>query len=209
MKSTALTIGALATAATVASTALADVTVTQGSSAGSYSTTLNFDEVGGPTGVVATNSWASIGITELQAGDGVPFVGDLDTPNGGWGLGDGNAFLGSFGVFITWDSDLTEFSTQVWDPSGPPGIFGGLAFIVMNDGVEVANFFTTPAWGGLGDTWFDVTTSGGMVFDEVRILGFGFFPQTHVDNLSWNAIPTPSAAALLGLGALTLQRRRR
>ncbi len=188
---------------------MADITITQGTTAGSYATTLNFDEIGGPTGVVSTDAWASLGISELQAGDGVPQVGDFDTLNGGWGLGDGNVFFGNFGVFITFDSDLTEFSTQVWDPSGPPGIFGGLNFIVFNDGVEVGNHFTTPAWGGLGDEWFDVTTSGGMVFDEVRILGFGFLPQTHVDNLSWNAVPSPSALALLGFGAMTLPRRRR
>ncbi len=210
MDSRICTIGALATAATVASPALADITITQGTSAGAYATTLNFDEVGGPTGAVSTDAWASIGISDMQAGDGAPFVGDLDTPNGGWGLGDGNAFFGNFGVFISWDTDLTEFSTQVWDPSGPPDFFGGgLNFIVFNDGVEVANLFTTPAWGGLGDEWFDVTTTGGMVFDEVRILGFGFLPQTHVDNLSWNAVPAPGAAALLGLGAMTLPRRRR
>ena len=199
-----------AAAACLAGAAHADITITQGSSAGSYSTALNFDEPGGPTGVVGTDAWSHLGIAELNAGDGVPQVGDFDAINGGWGLGDGNSFYGNFGVFLTFDSDVTEFSTQVWDPSGPPGIFGGLSIFVFNDGVEVAALHgATPAWGGLGDEWFDITTSDGMVFDEVRILGFGFFPTTHVDNLSWNAVPAPSAVALLGMGAMTLTRRRR
>lgn len=201
-----------ATAAIMAagSAALADITVTQGDSAPTYATTLNFDEVGGPTGVIDPGAYAGIGITELQAGDGTPFVGDNDTPQGGWGLGTGNSFFGAFGVFITFDSDLTEFSSQVWDPSGPPSFSGGgLGFFFFDDGVEVGSAFDiTPAWGGLGDTWFDVTTTGGSVFDEVRILGFGFFPTTVVDNMSWNAVPAPSSALILSVGLVGLRRRR-
>eukprot|EP00913_Durusdinium_trenchii_P005856 g5468.t1 len=165
-------------AALTLTAASADVTVTQGDSAPTYSSTLNFDEVGGPTGVVSTDAWASLGISEFQAGDGVPQVGDFDAANGGWGLGDGNSFYGNFGVFITFDSDLTDFSAQVWDPSGPPGIFGGLSVIAFNDGVEVGFIHTTPAWGGVGDDWFNISATEGMVFDEVRILGFGFVAAT-------------------------------
>jgi PEP-CTERM motif-containing protein len=202
-----ITVGVIAA---IACSATADITIAHGSSAGTYATTLNFDEAGGPTGFVTTDAFASYGITSLQAGDGVPQVGDFDTPNGGWGLGTGNSFFGNFGVFINFDSDLTEFSTQVWDPSGPPSLFGGgLGVFVFNDGVEIANNFDiTPAWGGVGDTWLDITTSGGMVFDEVRILGFGFDPRTYVDNMSWNAVPAPGSFGLLGLGLLGIRRRR-
>lgn len=146
----------------------------------------------------------------MQAGDSTPFVGDNDTPNGGWGLGTGNSFYGAFGVFMTFSTDLDALSLQVWDPSGAPSpIGGGAVAFTYNDGVEVSNFAFEPAWGGLGDTWLNITADGGMVFDEVRILGFGFFPTTVVDNLSWNAVPTPRAAALMGVAGLASARRRR
>lgn len=190
--------------------AAASITVTQGSSAPTYGTTLNFDEVGGPTGVVGTDAWAGIGLTELQAGDGVPFVSDATAlPGFGW-LGTGNSFLGNFGIFMTFDSDLTNFSGQIWDPSGPPSPFGGgLVIFLFNDGVEVFGDAYTPAWGGIGDTWFDISATGGMVFDEIRILGFGFNPTTYGDNFSWNAVPTPGSVALLGSAGLLAARRRR
>ncbi|MCA9305002.1 MAG: hypothetical protein R3B46_14430 [Phycisphaerales bacterium] len=207
----AQTLIGLAAAATIAPAAMASYnTALTAAAAPTYSTTLNFDEVGGPTGVVAPNSWAGIGLADMQAGDGTPFVGDNDTPNGGWGLGTGNSFLGAFGVFMTFSTDLDALSLQVWDPSGAPSPFGGGAVaFTFNDGVEVANFAFEPAWGGIGDTWLNITADGGMVFDEVRILGFGFFPTTVVDNLSWNAVPTPASATLLGMAGLASARRRR
>ncbi|MCA9280700.1 MAG: hypothetical protein H6812_13590 [Phycisphaeraceae bacterium] len=207
----ARTLIGLATAATIAPTAMASYnTALTAAAAPTYSTTLNFDEVGGPTGVVAPNSWAGIGLADMQAGDSTPFVGDNDTPNGGWGLGTGNSFYGAFGVFMTFSTDLDALSLQVWDPSGAPSpIGGGAVAFTYNDGVEVSNFAFEPAWGGLGDTWLNITADGGMVFDEVRILGFGFFPTTVVDNLSWNAVPTPASAALMGVAGLASARRRR
>lgn len=190
------------------SVANADVTVAQGASGTTYGTTLNFDEIGGPTGVVATDAWAGIGVAELQAGDSVPFVGDASGIHP-W-ISDGNSFLGNFGVFMTFDTDLTSFSGQFWDPSGNPGPFGGgMGIFVYNDGVEVANSFVTPAWGGLGDSWIDVSTTDGMVFDEIRVLGFGFGPTTYADNLSWNAVPTPSGLAVLAIAGVASTRRRR
>ncbi len=191
--------------------AMADYTITQGSSAATYSQTLNFDEVGGPNGFgLPTDAWTAYGITELLAGDGNQVVSDFTgNPGQSW-LGTGNSFYGNFGVFAKFDSDLTALSMQVWDPSGPPTFTGGgLNFILFNDGVQVDNLFTTPAWGGIGDTWFDAVATGGMVFDEVRILGFGFNPTTYVDNLSWTKIPSPASAAILGCGALMAGRRRR
>ncbi len=200
---------AMALVAGLGCQAFGSITVTQGASAPTYGTTLNFDEPGGPTGSTALDAWqASHGITEMQAGDGAPFVGDFTTGPEPW-IGTGNSFFGNFGVFIKFDSNLTEMSLEVWDPAGDPSPFGGgMVIYLFDDGVEVANYSGTPAWGGLGDTWIDVTTSAGMVFDEIRVLGFGFPNTTYVDNLSWNVVPEPTSLLLFGLGGLALLRRR-
>ncbi len=207
-------IQSMSVAATVAAasgaSALASITVTQGVSAPQYTgTTLNFDEPGTPTGVVPATTWqASHGVT-IQAGDSVPVVGDF-APGAGWPLGTANSYFGNFGVFMTFEQDLTEISFQAWDPSGPPSPFGGgLVVFVFNDGVEVAAAPFTPAWGGVGNSWYNITTADGMVFDDVRVLGFGFGPTTYVDNLSWNAVPTPGALAILGVAGGAFLRRRR
>ncbi|MBO6512642.1 MAG: hypothetical protein JJ974_01585 [Phycisphaerales bacterium] len=197
----------LGTLAFTVGSALGTVTVSQGSSGTTYGTTLNFDEVSGPTGPgIANNAWAGIGLADMSSGDGNNVVDDFVEP---W-IGTDNAFFGNFGVFMTFDSDLTNFSAQVWDPSGPPGpIGGGVGIFVFNDGAEVANSFITASWGGVGDEWIDVSADGGMVFDEIRIVGFGFSPTTYVDNLSWNAVPAPSGLAALGMIGLATTRRRR
>jgi len=202
--------------------ALADYMITQGATAPSYTDrALNFDEVGGPTGNVSPDAWsASHGISELQAGDGNPIVDDHDPTWGGGGgwLGEGNSFFGNFGVFMTLDHKTNAMSMQVWDPSGEGTPFGGgLNIFLFNDGVQVADItggdpfgeIATPAWGGVGDEWFNLTASDGDVFDEIRIVGFGFSPTTFVDNISWQVAPTPGALALFGLAGLARGRGRR
>ena len=202
---------AAAAVISMAGTAFGGYTITQGSSAPTYTTTLNFDEPGGPTGSVAPNAFASYGLADLQAGDGNEYVDDVSLLPGYSWLGTGNSFQGHYGVFMQFDSDLTEFSTQFWDPSGPPSFFGGGAILFLfNDGVQLDDYLSfEPAWGGVGDEWLNVTTDGGSVFDEIRILGYGFFPESHVDNMSWNAVPAPGSAIALGaLGLAGLRRRR-
>ncbi|MHC5007237.1 MAG: hypothetical protein ACYTGF_07770 [Planctomycetota bacterium] len=191
--------------------AWAGYAITQGPTAPTYTgKTLNFDEPGGPTGFVTTDAWlASHGLT-IDAGDGVPQVDDWATITGQPWLGNVNSFYGNFGVFMTFESDLSAMSLEVWDPSGPPGPFGGgLAVYMFDNGVEVASSFVTPAWGGIGDTWFDITADGGDVFDEVRILGWGFTPTTYADNMSWDVVPGPGSLALLAVAGLVSRRRRR
>lgn len=194
-------------AAAMTSAAVADITITQAASGTTYSTTLNFDEAGGPVGSgLANDAFASTGLADMAAGDGNNVVGDFVEP---W-IGTDNAFFGNFGIFMTFDTDLTSFSAQVWDPSGPPGpIGGGLGIFVFNDGTEVANSFITPSWGFVGDEWIDISATDGMVFDEIRLVGFGFTATTYADNLSWNAVPAPSGLALIGLTGCIAGRRRR
>jgi hypothetical protein len=197
-------------AALISAQALGGITITQNNTGATYTDyTLNFDEPGGPTGFIPPDTWLlSHGLT-IQAGDGNGQVEDWATLTGQPWIGTGNSYFGNFGVFMNFQPDLTEFAVQIWDPSGPPGpMGGGLAVYVFDDGVEVASLFTTPAWGGIGDEWFDITTDGGDTFDEVRILGWGFFPTTYADNLSWNVIPEPGSLMLLAAGLVTVLRRR-
>lgn len=196
--------------AMISAPALASYTITQQfDPAPTYSTTLNFDEPGGPTGLVPQNQFAGIGISNFQSGTSDQSIGDntaLDPA-----LPSNNTAFMNFGMFLTFSQDLTEFSFQGWDPSGPPSFFGGgAALLLYNNGAEVANLIQiTPAWGGFGNSWYNITTSGGMTFDEVRFLGFGFVPTTVIDNLSWNAVPEPGSVALFALTGVGLLLRRR
>jgi len=209
MKRNLSVIVAAATGALICSSAMAALTITQQAGpAPTYAVTLNFDEPGGPTGAnVPNNSWAGAPwqIPIFQSGEGSNFVGDL---SGATGQGT-NAYYGPYGVFINFANDLTEMSFQGWDSSGPPSpIGGGAAVIALKNGNEVGSIFVTPAWGGAGDSWFNITTDGGTVFDELRFLGFGFFPESVVDNLSWNPVPEPATLSILALGCAAILRRR-
>lgn len=207
---TAITTTAISLA--VGASASATITITQGSSAPTYSSTLTFDEVGGPTGNnLPSDSFSAYGMSSIYSGEGANFVGSYENDPGLAWLGSDNVFYGPFGIYMEIGEDVTAFSMQYWDSSGPPTFSGGgSAIFVYNDGVEVASMFSiTPAFGGFGNEWFDIVASDGMVFDEVRAVGFGFFPQAYVDNLSWQVVPTPGAGAILGLAGLAAIRRRR
>lgn len=202
---------ALTGAALVAAPALGGYTITVTDTATTYSGySLNFDEVGGPTGPVTPDAWlASHG---LMLDSGVGGGGNVDdwAAFQGWPLGDGLSWLGPFGAFMTFDYDLTGFATEHWDPSGPAGGFGGgFGIYIFDDGVEVGNGFFDAAWGGIGDTWVNITADGGDVFDEVRILGWGMIPETYLDNMSWDQVPAPSSLALLTVAGAVASRRRR
>ncbi len=196
----------------MAGSAFGGYTITQSAApAPTYSTVMDFDQPGDATGAIATNAYASYGVPYLEAGDGTQYVSDVTgQPGYGW-CGTGNSLTAVYGVFMAFDSNITDFSVEFWDPSGPPSFFGGGAAIYLFDnGNEVGSLFFEPAWGGVGDAWLNVTTDGGSAFDEVRILGYGFFPESHADNFSWNVeVPAPGAGVAFGLMGLAGLRRRR
>jgi hypothetical protein len=187
------------------SAANASVTVTRGNSAPAYATLVTFDEVGGPVGVNPPNdAWAPQGISFLGSGEGNRFVGNNSTISGTTD----NSFYGAFGVFINFSSDITAASLQYWDTSGSGGPFGGgTAVVALNDGVEVGFLSGPGVVGTQTNTWFNIVATDGMAFDEIRCVGFGFFPEAVVDNVSF--VPAPGSLALLGLGGAAALRRRR
>jgi len=188
--------------AAFAGTATAGIVVTQQAApAPTYSSVIDFDAVG--PGLVPGNTWAASGLQSFTDGanPGVP-VGNYGgffpwLPNGH--VADGFAF----GLFMTFEPNATEVSFQLWSDAGPPGFFGGL-YIYAND--QLAGEFN-PAWGGIGNTWFNITTTAGSTIDTLVFVTGGFAQkQLFIDNLSFN-VPAPGALALLAVGALARRRR--
>lgn len=173
-----------------------------------YSTLLTFDEPGGPTGVVPNNAWSSLGIT-IHSGVDVDnaFIGNPSQwdPPAPWI--DSNIVEGPFGVFLHFSTPVSELSFQAWETFG-----GQLGIFITNaDGsVQYGGEAFQGAWGGLGDTWYNVTATGGDSISHVVITGLGFFTgNAIVDNISWNNVPGPGSLALLGIAGLAGSRRRR
>lgn len=194
----------------VAGSASAAVTITLGASAPAYTDrSITFDEPGTPTGIVSKNTWLASHNIVIDAGDQQPVVDALQPLYGPW-AGTGNAFFGNFGIFMDFAVEGSSLSMRVWDPSGTPGPFGGGAVVVVErNGVELALHSFTPAWGGIGNEWLNITTGPGESFDRVAILGFGFGPTTLGDDITWDVVPAPSGAAILGVAGLRAARRRR
>ena len=63
--------------ATVSSVALAEYEITQPASINTYSTTLNFDEPGTPTGIISTDAFASLGLADLGSERATRSLGTL------------------------------------------------------------------------------------------------------------------------------------
>lgn len=195
--------------------AVAQVTITQGNSAPSYATTLNFDEPGGPVSnpifsSLPNTSWQGTHGIILDSQDSVQRVGVYGAATGNPWLPANNTFMGGFGMNVTFDQGVTEFSLQHWDNSGPGGPFGGGFRIDIYDGAAaVGSLFGTPAWGSNDNSWIDLVAGAGTSFDRVEISGFGSSPMVFADNMSWNTVPAPGSLALMGLGGLIATRRRR
>lgn len=216
MRQSVLITAAIA-AGVLASTASASITITNTSAAApTYSTTLTFDEAGTPTGSVSTGTWASKGISVLQAGVGGAEVDQVNSQPGFSWLGNGNVFVGSYGVFITFSTPVTAFSCQYWDDSGPSSFFGGGALVAAypspfttGSGADTDLFLDNPAYGGIGKAWFNIVASPGTSISEIDFVGFGDpSPTAYLDNLSWTSVPAPSAAGVLGLAGIGALRRR-
>ncbi|MBS0189880.1 MAG: hypothetical protein U0573_13130 [Phycisphaerales bacterium] len=214
MSKTTVSALALLAAAGLGSSANAAFTMTQQSApAPTYSTVLNFDAPGSPTGTVASNSWLSLGVESLFSGvdsSSIDIVPVSSNPGFGW-LGSGNTAVGPFGVYMKFTGQVSSLSAQYWDDSGPGSFFGGGAGVILyKNGVQV-DFLSilSPAYSPTGKSWINIVGSGGSTFDEVDFVGFGFSPTAYVDNISWNSVPAPSAAALLALSGLVAGRRRR
>lgn len=184
----------------------------QAAPAPTYSTTLTFDEPGTPTGLVSSDYWqASHGVTIT---DGVnpnaTVIADFSSSGTPW-IGTGNAMEGNFGIFMTFDNDVSAMSFQAWDPSGEPDFFGNGLTVVVTDAADNILAFEqfTGAWGGIGDTWINITTTGGDSFSKATIFNNSFTPFSYIDNVSFNTVPAPGALALLGIAGTTVRRRRR
>lgn len=200
--------------AALAGTAQAAITITYSTTvAPTYENLITFDEPTTPQGTIPTTHFASMGITMDSGVGGGPFVGP-GAAFGGPALGADNQWVGAaFGAFMTFDSPITHFSAQWHDSSGAANFMGGGARIfAFLDGVQVADLFInvpTRPTNVTGPSWINIVGTDGMVFDDVRLLGFGNpSPTGYVDDISWT-VPAPSAGMLLGLGGLAASRRRR
>ncbi len=208
-------VSSIVAAATLTAGANAAITITYSTTvAPTYENLITFDEPTTPAGPNPTNQFASMGIT-MQTGNGDgPFV----APGAAFGtaLGADNLWVGAaFGAFMNFDTPITNFSAQWFDTSGPASFFGGGAAIVaLLDGDEnnAQVFFVNNPTGNnntTGPSWVNIVATDGMVFNEVRLVGFSNpFPEGYVDDVSWT-VPAPSALALLGMGGLVATRRRR
>jgi hypothetical protein len=215
MKANCSLVAGLAIAASlcIATSAPAAYTITQsGPAAPSYSKLITFDEPGTPTGVVAKDWWANnlgLGVTIEDAVNANAVA--ISDPADAW-LGSGNVAGGIFGIYqIVFTGNASSMSFQAWDSSGSPNPFGaGLRIVLLDaNNNQLANQAFTGAWGGVGNTWFNVTTTNGDSFNKIAIFNNTSFNPTYIDNVSWNSVPSPGALALFSLAGLVRRGRRR
>ena len=215
MRTKTLMTAALAATA-LTSMAAAEIVVTQTPESGPVYTdhSIDFNEPGVPVGVPMdpfTFYQASDGIS-FGSGNGFTMVEDWDTLEGiAGGEGMGNQLAGGFSVRMMFDTPINEISWQGWADGNPAPPFGGINVILKRDGAELAFYSGVAAFGGIGDEWFNVTSSGDSeAFDEIVFFNGAFSSFTsYVDTISWsNPVPAPGAMALLGIAGLIGRRRR-
>jgi hypothetical protein len=205
-------------AAAIVSTAGAQVTWTSTvAPAPTYANGLNFDEAPLPAGVpgpVSSNAYAAYGVTSITSNSPVSV---LNGNSLGWTFfPSGNQAMGSNVIALQFAYNLTALSVQFWEsaPNFSP-IGGGGARIDLYQGNSLVSsfFINNPFWQGNPaatlPTWFNVVADPGVTFNHVEFNGFSstLSDTAAIDNLSW--VPTPGAAALLGVAGLGAARRRR
>jgi hypothetical protein len=204
---------AIAASLQVTSSSFAAYSITQSAGAApTYTNLITFDEPGTPTGAVANNWWSAnlgLGVTITDALN--PNAVAISDPAEAW-VGTGNVAGGLFGISaIAFTGGATSASFQAWDSSGAPSFFGNGLTIVLRDNANNNLAFQqfTGAWGGIGNSWINITTTGGSTFDKIAVFNGTSFHPTYIDNLSWNAVPAPGALGLIGLAGVCSRSRRR
>lgn len=222
MKSTqaALAVTATSLALASASSAQAGITITQSAAAApTYSNSVMFTSPAGFN--LPTNTWAAEGLSSVVGYDtGSCNVLNLFAVEDGDGnqiypwAPDSNVLYSPWGIEITFAQAVSSVSFQAWGNGGEPGFFGG-AYVNLYDGdytpgSEVGSGAFTAAWGGVGDTWFNITTTDGSQFDRLVFSNNAMgLPEQFISQISWTNVPGPGSLALIGLAGLVGGRRRR
>ncbi|MBX3373845.1 MAG: hypothetical protein KF817_08415 [Phycisphaeraceae bacterium] len=177
-----------------------------------YANLVTFDEPGTPTGWVPFGLYQSVGFNMASTDDPSGFnIGDVSDAFP-W-LGTGNVAYASSGLLLRFHhGGARRVSFQGWGDAGPAGPFGGfLVWILDEEGNVLSEYDTfTPAWDGLGNTWYNIAAYGSARVQYLLISNKGDEAgDTYIDNLSWSLVPAPGAFALFAVAGLARARRRR
>lgn len=135
------------------------------------------------TGIYLQGFWTGAGTT-TSLGTG---TGDFRTVNGS--VGDGTPALYRFSLSDT-GLNIWSFATTATFTTGQQAFSGSLTRVL-----SAAAYADMLANGGSGNLYFPADDAGDVA--NAQLLG------------TWEVIPTPGAAAMLGLGGLMVTRRRR
>ena len=142
----------------------------------------------------ASNSSLQITATDIGGGVTAPISGKLLHSFGGW-LSEDNAPFIRMGFSTGIDSISADFGGM-----GGAGVAGIYAY---NGTTLVGSVLNTTS----GTQ--HVALSGVGTITNIIVIPGTYGDWVGVDNISFNTVPTPGAAALLGLGGLIVGRRRR
>lgn len=145
--------------------------------------------------------WASDGLSSLQItatdiGGGVtaPISGKLLHSFGGWLSEDGDPYIRmSFSTGI--DSIAADFGGMSYPSSSGIYAYNGATLVGQVNGTVTNTEH--------------LSLSGVGTITSIVLVPGDFGDWVGIDNVTFNTVPTPGAAALLGLGGLIVGRRRR
>ena len=194
----------------VATTAQAAYAISLGAGPGPfYTNSVVFDAPAGNN--LPTNTWAAQGISSVVGFDtGMASVLNL-TANHPWAPNT-NVLWSPWGLEITFAQAVTSVSFQGWGNGGNATPFGGGTFVTLkNNDTQLLSQGFTAAWGGTGNTWYNITTTGGDSFNRVVFNSnlFAGLPEQFISQITWTNVPGPGSLALLGLAGVVGGRRRR